>query len=126
MDYKIHKVDPYERQPDYKTDCMNGSPHPLATPTFIYTRITIGHTDVDSGQESSSAHYHWHKGDNWSQSDADVIRSFIERPEVDWALNNSLDGLYVKKVMRPDNWSTHYKFEAYLKEEHITFWKLKF
>jgi hypothetical protein len=45
---------------------------------------------------------------------------------VSWAETNSLDGLYIKKVVRYDMMSICYRILAYLGPEDKTFWRLKF
>lgn len=47
-------------------------------------------------------------------------------PAIAWAVDNSFDGLYVKKKENYEAFVMVYRFGVYLKEHHATFWKLKF
>lgn len=49
-----------------------------------------------------------------------------QRPAIAWAIEHSLDGLYVTRYEDVSTYRGIFHFTAYLKPEHITYWKLKY
>ena len=107
-------------QPRYKTNCMLGESHPLGLETveqecYSYELIVIG--EIDESEVYS----------NYQSADiGSLLEAYIKDPKIEWALENSFDGLYVEAVPDPSTFATHYKLGAYLRKEHITFWRLKY
>ena len=62
----------------------------------------------------------------FSDVEIEFINSVQRRPEIEWAIDNSFDGIYVQKYEDFSRFVTSFKFAVYMKEEQATFWKLKF
>ena len=111
-------------QAQYRFACMDGAPHPLAIEREQYTLVTIHTQSIDA-----SVHFAAdgpHNTGRFSTPEIEFINSVQLRPEVEWAIDNSFDGVYVQKFNDHARYATSFQFAVYLKEEQATFWKLKF
>lgn len=102
--------------PQYKTNCMLGEPHPLDIESQYYslTPILTQHITANAKQ--------------FNFDEMEFIKSIAKRPEIEWAIHNSFDGLYVRKYESAiiEIQTIVFRFAVYLKEDHATFWKLKY
>lgn len=128
----IDKPLPYKkidrRMPDisanYREACVNGADHPLAGEDFIYELVEVGAARVDASIIRTAAMNP--PTGKYTEEEMVFIAKFTEAPEIDWAINNSFDGLYIKR--EPDHITYHmiYKFYVYMESSQATFWRLKF
>jgi hypothetical protein len=107
----------------YREACMNGFDHPMEIETHQYKLFTVAQDDINADAFIQASEI---RGRYWSDLEMEFFQSVLKRPEVEWAIDNSFDGVYIAKADDPSTLSSIYKFAVYLKEEHITFWKLKY
>lgn len=111
----------------YRTACLNGEEHPLAIEREHYMMITICKqsmdTDIFIQADGNPGYAH---SNRFCPAEIDFINSIQRRPEIEWAVDNSFDGIYVQKYEDHHRMSTMFQFAVYMKEEQATFWKLKF
>jgi len=118
---RVQKPPKYTAQ--YRANCMQGSPHPLQIETEDYVKVEIARL---SSPPDSYMPGEIHSAIEAGSIDSNMIRSVTERPEVEWAIDQSFDGLYVFKQHDPAAFNQLYTFAVYLKSELATFWKLKY
>ena len=112
------------RQAQYRFDCMLGADHPLNIERehYILTTVATRHMDTVVQAEANS----WSRLPRFNSEEMDFIMSVQKFPEVEWAIDNSFDGIYIYKEEDFARFSTMFKFAVYMKEEQATFWKLKY
>lgn len=108
------------RQADYKFNCLVGEQHPLEIEVhnYVLVRLCTERIDVATSHHKLSRMF--------SEPEQEFIRDVRRRPEIEWAEENSFDGLYISKCEDVGSMKTAFSFAAYLKEEQATFWKLKY
>jgi hypothetical protein len=113
---KLPKPAMYEAQ--FRQDCTNGGRHPMSIESEDYIRVLVGYitSSITSAQQYTQ----------FSEHEQDLFKQHSKLPGIEWANDNSFDGLYVEKTRGLANLSTTYNFYAYLKTAHATFWRLKF
>jgi len=123
--WKVLKQEPIFM--DWRMDVANGAVHPLSVEEIEYTRITIGKMRLDGGYVGSDESKH-NKDllSSLEEHEAHALESFLKRPEVQWAVDNSLDGLYIKKEEDYANLLTLFSFSVFMKNKLVTFWRLKY
>jgi len=125
---KMNKFKVEDRMPQYKLNCMEGDSHPLEIEKYHYTLCHIFRASIDSEvmtRDITAANYA--RNDSFNPVEQSFIRGVLaDNPAVDWAINNSFDGLYISRYAELATLTTIFIFRAYLLEKHITFWKLKF
>lgn len=114
-----------KQQPQYKFDCMEGREHPLRLEVDNYVLTTVHTTNINS-QASASAPGELHRRYQFSVAELELISLVQSMPEVEWAIENSFDGIYVCKEDDYTRFESQYKFAVYLKSEQATFWRLKY
>ncbi len=62
----------------------------------------------------------------FSQKEKEFILTLQSEPKIKWAVENSLNGLYIHRYEEPASNRLTFQFRVYLTEKQITFWKLKF
>ena len=112
-------------QSPYRSDCMAGEVHPLNIETQNYQLLTVHRTSIDTSiaADYQSDYYNRYK---FSEPEMVFIETVKRRPEVEWALDNSFDGLYIQRIDDYSTMATVFKFGVYLKREQVTFWRLKY
>lgn len=115
-----------KKQPQYKFDCMDGINHPLKIEQDNYTLVTVKTVTIDTEKFAHQSNKDWHHRFEFTASELDFINTLRNDPQVNWAEENSFDGLYIHKLDDYSTLSTKFKLAVYLKTEHATFWKLKF
>ena len=114
-------------QAQYRWDCLAGQEHPLQIETRQYVLLTICKQSIDMAVASSrNSEYYSIYGRRFNQNEVEFIDSVKLRPEIEWAIDNSFDGLYVARYEDPSLMKAVFRFAVYVKEEQATFWKLKF
>ena len=111
-------------QARYKFDCMAGIEHPLSIERERYVLTTVHTSSLDASLDRLMPDQK--RPGQFSEPEIEFINSIQRRPEVEWAVDNSFDGVYVQKYEDFSRFATSFKFAVYLKEEQATFWKLKF
>lgn len=109
-------------QAPYRYDCMKGVSHPMEIESECYTLVMVAEAIMDIAQltrDERSPH-------KFNREESAFIGSLRDQPKVTWALANSFDGLYVYRVEDVAWFSTTFRLAVYMKEEHATFWKLKY
>jgi len=109
--------------PDFMENCMNGAPHPMQIEFEDYTRVHVGRMKIDTPRHkinSFKGRYHL------TEEEEELIQDFKDRPEVQWAIYNSFDGLFIKKEYDYANLRTLFMFAVYMKNTNKTFWLLKY
>jgi len=109
---------------DWRTSVTNGSPHPVLREDE-YIRINIGKLRMESSSMQPSS-YNSSPIQELEKYEHYGLKTFLERIEVAWAVDNSFDGVYVVKEMDYNNFNTNFIFSVYLKQEQATFWTLKY
>lgn len=119
--YKMAK--PPIQIPDWMDDCMNGAPHPLniEIDNYIRTSVGVGHMDLSYNPSYPGSSLH-----NLSQEEEEFVQIFKDRPEVQWAMHNSFDGLYMKKTVDHADMKVFFSFAVYMKDTNKTYWLLKY
>jgi hypothetical protein len=105
---------------------MTGRAHPLKIEEQHYVLTAIAAHEVNIAAFAQQPSDLWNSRFHFSPTEIDYINAIHEQPEVDWAVRNSFDGLYVQKIDDYANFATRYVFAVYLAPEHHTFWKIKF
>ncbi len=119
--YKMAK--PNIQIPSFMDDCMNGASHPLQIEydDYVRTRIGRGHMDL------TYSPYDLHSSEsNLNREEEEFIQNFKDRPEVQWAMHNSFDGLYIQKAVNHADMQIFFNFAVYMKSQNKTFWLLKY
>jgi len=111
-------------QASYRFDCMEGLAHPMAIESHRYTLVPVCADSIDSTVFDQD--YRVPANTSFNEHEMAFIDAIRGRPEVEWAIDNSFDGLYVKRFEDPSLTRTQFRFAVYLKDEHVTFWKLKY
>jgi len=109
-------------QARYRFDCMRLDDQ-LAIEQKCYRLITVWTDSIDS---TAMANDHGYAHPKFSPSEIAFIKDIQCHPTVAWAIDNSFDGLYVLRSEDASLTSTRFRFSVYMKEEHVTFWKLKY
>ena len=115
-------VPDYAAMPNYKKECMCGEAHPMGIEAYDFHLVIVERITCDSSQRSFNANnYPWNKKD-----EEELITSMARLPHVEWAIENSFDGLYI--IEQPCNSGLEYEylFGVYLYSELATFWNLKY
>ena len=113
-------------QANYRVDCMTGQPHPLSIERHHYVLETICTQSIKAGVFQDDERSLYKRSNRFSPLEMDFITSIQRRPEVAWAIDNSFDGIYVRKYEDHARMATSFQFAVYMKEEHATFWRLKY
>lgn len=115
------------KQTQYRLDCMNGMDHPMQIEVHNYILVTVATREMDTGVANTANRWgRWSRCPTFSQLEMEFIALIQRCPEVEWAIDNSFDGLYVAKEDNPATFNTQFRLAVYMKEEQATFWKLKF
>jgi len=122
---KEMKVMVKPEQAQYRVDWMNGAAHPLNIESQHYTLVMLSTESMDSDTLTRDRIQNDHMT-KFNEVEMGFIGSVKRRPEIEWALDNSFDGLYVHRYADPSEFRTMFKFAAYLKGDQATFWKLKY
>ncbi len=85
-----------KKQAQYKFDCMNGIEHPLKIEVDNYTLVTIKVVSLDKAT-LADVNNDWYRRFEFSTSELEFINIIRCEPQVEWAEDNSFDGLYVQK-----------------------------
>jgi len=109
---------------DWRTDVAGGSPHPILIEHELYTKIMIGKLYIDMAHDAPNISPAGGRGFN--RYEEEEIKGFLRRPEMAWANDNSFDGVYIRKEPDYAQMRVIMVVYAYMKEQHVTFWKLKF
>ena len=113
--------------PNFMEDCMDGAPHPMQIEYDDYTRVYIGRINMDTHRHSiNSFKVNAPAQHNLTEEEEEIIQNFKDRPEVQWAIHNSFDGLFIKKEYDYANLRTLFMFAVYMKNTNKTFWILKY
>lgn len=112
----------YSKMPQYRTDCMRGAVHPLGIEEYDFHLVTVERIEYDVGMFAMK---HGYAGDTKEEL-GDFIESFTRVPHIEWAIDNSFDGLYVLTQNNPASFRTELVFGVYLYAELATFWNLKY
>lgn len=114
----------HNKQAQYRFDCMMGAEHPLNIERehYILTTVATRHMDTVATAQMDR----WSKHPTFNEAEIDFIMSVQQRPEIEWAIDNSFDGIYVQKEEDFARFATTFRFAVYMKEEQVTFWKLKY
>jgi len=114
-------------QAHYRRACMNGEEHPLCIERHQYVMVTVCTQSIDAGifMQADDPH-EYSRSNRFSPLEMDFITSVQRRPEVEWAVDNSFDGIYVQKYEDFARNATSFQFGVYMKDEQATFWRLKF
>jgi len=122
-DFIAVPVKEHMKQARYRFACMEGEPHPLTIEQQCYRLITVWTDSIDSTVMAAD---HGYAHPKFSPGEIAFIKDIQCHPEVAWAIDNSYDGLYVLRSEDASLTSTRFRFAVYMKEEHVTFWKLKY
>ncbi len=106
-------------QPLYKHECMMGAEHPLQIEQYKYILTQVYSVHI-SDQRTVDNLY----GDGYGTKE--LIDDITRKRPIQWAIDNSFDGLYVDNFTEVTNMRTNLKFYVYLLDKHATFWNLKF
>lgn len=109
--------------PDYMTSCINGAAHPMKIEYEDYQIVGVGTMRLDlEGNKFSSAH----SEENLTELEEVAIQDFKDQPEIEWAMHNSFDGLYIRKIIDYHEFRVMFNFAVYMKSSNKTFWLLKY
>jgi len=110
-------------QPKYNHESMTGN-HPLSIETHDYVLMVVHTSQIDQSTFiSRSAGVVTPTLDG---AEMLYVNSVRRKPEVEWAVNNSFDGMYITTESDPATFTMRFRFAVYMKSEHATFWRLKF
>jgi len=118
------RVAKHKKQAQYKFDVMNGQAHPILLDVEDYALVTVHHCSLRQETFQNVS-----QGENFygfNEEEISFIQSVQQQPEVEWAIDNSFDGIYVNKTDDHARMAIDFRFAVYLKAEQATFWKLKF
>lgn len=107
----------------YRQKCLKGESHPLGIESYNYQLVIVEEAHINESVSAMTNAYGYTK---FSQDEVSFIESVARRPHVEWAVDNSFDGLYVMKYFNPSAFGDMFKFGVYLKDELATFWNLKY
>jgi len=122
--YKRERVP--ETMSRYKLDVLAGADHPLQSEEFIYTLTPVEKLERDASEISMSvnpriAH------DHLSPDEVEFLNEVCFKiPKIDWAIENSFDGVYIKKYLQPSSYKMIYELYVYMEEKQATMWRLKY
>jgi len=108
--------------PDFMSRCIDGADHPLNIEYDDYAMVKIGKAELDVNYTNKM----YDNDNTLSQEEEELIQLFKERPEMQWAIHNSFDGIYIKKYKDLVNLRTIFQFGVYMKKSQKTFWLLKY
>jgi hypothetical protein len=113
---------------EYRTGCMTGATHPLEIEKHCYRLTTIATLTMDAMvRGNDSRRNKWpYIGLHLTGEEQNFIRDSIAGRAMSWAIENSFDGLYIQKDQDLSRLVTIFRVSVYMKEEHITFWRLQF
>lgn len=122
--FKIDRV--FDEESRYRVDITDdGMSHPMEHhEEFVYQFCRIGQVDMAMSTINRSTGYSVRN--QYTPEEQEFIKEFVRRPEIDWAINNSFDGVYISKYLDPASYSMRFNIGVYMLPEHITFWKLKY
>lgn len=115
----------HRRQADFRYACMDGETHPMQIEREHYVLVKIHVQSIDTSVAAQHADP-YSKYTPFSPAEMDFIESVQQRPEIEWAVDNSFDGIYIQKFDDYARGATSFEFAVYMKEEQVTFWKLKY
>jgi len=121
-DFIAVPVKEHMEQANYRFGCMRLDDS-LAIEQECFRLITVWTDSIDSTMMAAD---HGYAHPKFNPSEIVFIKDIQCQPEVAWAVDNSFDGLYVLRSEDPSLTSTRFRFAVYMKEEHVTFWKLKY
>lgn len=114
-------------QAHYRLACLAGEMHPLKIEYEHYELITVARRDVKSGGfDQSKSNPGYSRANRFTSIELDFIASVQREPEVEWAVDNSFDGMYIQKYEDFSSLATVFQFAVYLQTKQATFWRLKF
>jgi len=113
-------------QAHYRTACLDGVPHPLGIEQHHYILVTVATRSIDSSIAFQSTSPDYQYSNRFTPNEMDFINSVQNDLAVEWAVDNSFDGIYVRKYEDHGRMATSFQFAVYMKEEQATFWRLKF
>ena len=96
-----------------REDIIINDQHPLEIETEGYHKIEIGKIRLEVSF-------------NPAEDEERYLELMTRDPKIQWAIDNSFDGLYISKEKDPTSFNMIYHFYVYLKDEHALFWKLKY
>lgn len=110
-------------QASWREDVAEGANHPLEIEKEEWVLIWLLSIRV---HHAGQTNFRSNLDDQWTEDEKIIIEEHLKQPKIDWALDNSFDGLYFHR--QDDNFQlcTYYRIGAYLKSKHATFWKLKY
>lgn len=126
------KIQPVIRVPknekfmaSYKERVLNGQEHPLRIEydEWHFTWVSARRIALNFfGQRPIQFH-----GDQFSDDEIDFLGNIQEQePQVEWAIDNSFDGLYIKRYEDLESYTMVYKIGVYLHGKHATYFRLKY
>ena len=125
----------YQAVPEYMEDAFEGYPHPLGIDNKdsmakqkleSYSFLIVHETYMSESVQAQNHQVYFKAGLHFSQEEQKLIQDVQRYKEVSWAMQNSFDGLYVRKFMNPEHYETAFQFGVYMLDQHITYWQLKF
>ena len=124
MDPIIRIPKPQIFQAEWRHKVANGDPHPLDIEKETYELVWVMRFYVGSLM-AHSIRFSYTPGE-WSEDEKEILYEHMKYPRVQWAIDNSFDGLYIKRQEEMAEARMIYDIGAYLKSEQATFWRLKF
>lgn len=112
----------YANIAQYRKDCLRGAAHPLGIEAYDFELVIVERIEYDDSRFAIQNGY----GGDGSQDFAKFIESMARTPHIEWAIDNSFDGLYVIQQNNPASFSSVMIFGVYLYAELATFWNLKY
>ena len=127
LSHRIVKIK-YDHVPDYKLRCLEGMSHPLNIEEYHYELVNLGGFVFNSNFmfQYPGLPNGVFNNKTFLPEEVEFIRNIAARPEIEWAVENSFDGLYIKRHQDPLAFNIHFNFAAYFTAEHATFWRMKF
>ena len=110
--------------PDYKQNVMGGMSHPLEIETQGYILQPVGKLYLQLEHLHSSLYTS--ELNKPTPNEINAVDDYMYRPEINWVLENSFDGMYVQREVNHLDSVVMFLFSAYMTEEHCTFWTLKY
>jgi hypothetical protein len=102
--------------------------HPLQCEEFKFELTFVGHAEMEpefSQDVRDEYQYRYNKG-QFNEPEMELIKNVMKRPEVEWAVDNSFDGIYIHKYNDAASFKTVFKFAVYMEANQATFWRLKY
>lgn len=112
----------YTKMPLYREECMKGAAHPLGIEEYDFHLVIVERIEYDPNRFAMQYGY----GGDTSEELSNFIESIARTPHIEWAIDNSFDGLYVIQHNNPSSFRTVFTFGVYLYAELATFWNLKY